>query len=65
VDRHWGQLLAGAALSTLLGVGAELAAPENRTDGNRTDAENYLMLAALNLVECVACAGSMPPSGKT
>ncbi|WP_017914559.1 MULTISPECIES: TrbI/VirB10 family protein [Xanthomonas] len=35
VDRHWGQLLAGAALTTLLGVGAELAAPENRTDGNR------------------------------
>jgi len=35
VDRHWGRLLAGAALTTLLGVGAELAAPENRTDGNR------------------------------
>ena len=28
VDRHWGQLLAGAALSTLIGVGAELAAPD-------------------------------------
>jgi type IV secretory pathway VirB10-like protein len=28
VDRHWGQLLAGAALSTLLGIGAELAAPD-------------------------------------
>lgn len=27
VDRHWGRLLAGAAVSTLLGVGAELAAP--------------------------------------
>ncbi len=26
---------AGAALTTLLGVGAELAAPENRQDGNR------------------------------
>lgn len=35
VDRHWSRLLAGAALTTLLGVGAELAAPENRTDGNR------------------------------
>ena len=30
VDRHWGRILAGAALTTLLGVGAELAAPENR-----------------------------------
>ncbi|HEL3180552.1 TPA: TrbI/VirB10 family protein [Stenotrophomonas maltophilia] len=35
VDRHWGSILAGAALTTLLGVGAELAAPENRQDGNR------------------------------
>ncbi len=35
VDWHWDRILAGAALSTLLGVGAELAAPENRTDGNR------------------------------
>jgi type IV secretion system protein TrbI len=32
---HWDRILAGAALSTLLGVGAELAAPESRTDGNR------------------------------
>lgn len=31
----------------------------------RTDAEKYLMLAALNLVECVAFAGSMPPYCKT
>ena len=29
------RILAGAALSTLLGVGAELAAPANSTDGNR------------------------------
>lgn len=38
VDWHWDRILAGAALSTLLGVGAELAAPESRTseDGNRT-----------------------------
>ncbi|WP_395026083.1 TrbI/VirB10 family protein [Comamonas odontotermitis] len=35
VDRHSGRILAGAALTTLLGVGAELAAPENRQDGNR------------------------------
>ncbi|MCU4119144.1 TrbI/VirB10 family protein [Variovorax sp. N23] len=38
VDWHWERILAGAALSTLLGVGAELAAPESSTgqDGNRT-----------------------------
>ncbi|WP_296560223.1 TrbI/VirB10 family protein [Pigmentiphaga sp.] len=35
VDWHWDRVFAGAALTTLLGVGAELAAPENRTDGNR------------------------------
>ncbi|GAB2468999.1 TrbI/VirB10 family protein [Comamonas humi] len=35
VDRHWGRILAGAALTTFLGVGAELAAPENRQNGNR------------------------------
>ena len=35
IDRHWGRILAGAALTTLLGIGAELAAPENRQDGNR------------------------------
>jgi len=37
VDWHWDRILAGAALSTLLGVGAELAAPRNQTsqDGNR------------------------------
>lgn len=34
-DWHWDRILAGAALTTLLGVGAELAAPENRQDGNR------------------------------
>lgn len=34
-QQHWDRILAGAALSTLLGVGAELAAPESRTDGNR------------------------------
>lgn len=35
VDWHWDRILAGAALSTLLGIGAELAAPESRTDGDR------------------------------
>ena len=35
MDRHWARIVAGAALTTLLGVGAELAAPENRQDGNR------------------------------
>ena len=28
VDRHWRELLAGAALSTIIGIGAELAAPD-------------------------------------
>ena len=35
VDWHWNRIFAGALLTTLLGVGAELAAPENRQDGNR------------------------------
>jgi len=35
VDYHWSRIVAGAALTTLLGVGAELAAPGNRQDGNR------------------------------
>ncbi|KUM44856.1 TrbI/VirB10 family protein [Pseudomonas sp. EpS/L25] len=35
VDYHWGRVFAGAALTTLLGVGAELAAPENRQGGDR------------------------------
>ncbi|EIV2911313.1 MULTISPECIES: TrbI/VirB10 family protein [Serratia] len=35
VDWHWDRIFAGAALTTLVGVGAELAAPENRQDGNR------------------------------
>ena len=32
---HWDRVFAGAALTSLLGIGAELAAPENRQDGNR------------------------------
>lgn len=35
VDWHWDRIFAGAALTTLLGVGAELAAPENRHNGGR------------------------------
>ncbi|GGH49299.1 TrbI/VirB10 family protein [Acidovorax soli] len=35
VDWHWDRVFAGAALTTLLGVGAELAVPENRQNGNR------------------------------
>ncbi|HCF1593941.1 TPA: TrbI/VirB10 family protein, partial [Pseudomonas aeruginosa] len=35
VDWHWDRIFAGAALTTLLGIGAELATPENRQDGNR------------------------------
>ncbi|WP_372360670.1 TrbI/VirB10 family protein [Xanthomonas sp. NCPPB 1325] len=35
VDWHWDRVFAGAVLTTLLGVGAELAAPENRQDGDR------------------------------
>lgn len=34
VDWHWDRLLAGTALSTLLGVGAELASPNRGIDGN-------------------------------
>jgi len=30
MDRHWARIPAGAALTTMLGVGAKLAAPENR-----------------------------------
>ncbi|WP_261540467.1 TrbI/VirB10 family protein [Burkholderia multivorans] len=35
VDWHWDRIFAGATLTTLLGVGAELAAPENRQNGDR------------------------------
>lgn len=35
VDWHWDRVFAGAALTTLLGIGAELAAPENRNGGDR------------------------------
>lgn len=35
VDWHWDRVMTGAALTTLLGIGAELAAPENRSSGDR------------------------------
>lgn len=35
VDWHLDRAFAGAALTTLLGIGAELAAPENRQNGDR------------------------------
>lgn len=36
VDNHWLRLIGGAVLSSVLGVGAELAAPENRgSNGDR------------------------------
>jgi type IV secretory pathway VirB10-like protein len=35
VDWHWKRLLSGAALSTVIGVGAELAQPDDRSGGNR------------------------------
>ena len=66
VDRHWGRILAGAALTTLLGVGAELAAPENRQDGNRIviagrdsvqDSVNQIGHALLGARECHEEAG--------
>lgn len=34
VDWHWGRILAGAALSTLLGVGSELATPDRSAGGS-------------------------------
>lgn len=35
VDWHWDRIFTGAVLTILLGVSAELAAPENRHDGDR------------------------------
>lgn len=32
VDAHWNEVFIGAALSTIVGIGAELAAPESRGD---------------------------------
>ena len=35
VNWHWDRIVAGAAMTSLLGIGAELASPANRTDGDR------------------------------
>ncbi|MEZ3137453.1 TrbI/VirB10 family protein [Stutzerimonas kunmingensis] len=35
VDWHWDRVVAGAALTSLLGIGAELAAPSSRDEGDR------------------------------
>jgi len=35
VDWHWDRVVAGAALTSLLGIGAELAAPSSRREGDR------------------------------
>lgn len=35
VDWHWGRIFAGAAVSTLIGVGAELAAPDRQSGEGR------------------------------
>lgn len=48
VDWHWDRILAGAALSTLLGVGAELAAP--RAEGNGTDVAGAVRSSAQDTV---------------
>ena len=34
VNWHWGRIFQGAALSTLIGVGAELASPAREGNGN-------------------------------
>lgn len=35
VDWHWDRIVAGAAMTSLLGIGAELASPSKRGDGDR------------------------------
>ena len=45
VDWHWSQLLAGAALSTLIGIGAELAAPD------RGDGQNQVIVATRQSIQ--------------
>ena len=45
VDWHWSRIFAGAALSTLIGVGAELAAPD------RVDGDGRIVIAARESVQ--------------
>ncbi len=35
MDRHWKNVLSGAAMSTLVGIGAELARPDQGSNGNQ------------------------------
>lgn len=35
VDWHWDRIVAGAAMTSVLGIGAELASPSNRGDGDQ------------------------------
>ena len=42
VDYHWRRIVAGAMLTTLLGVGAELAAPHAQTYGETVDAATLI-----------------------
>ena len=48
VDWHWDRILAGAALSTLLGVGAELAEP--RTEASGADVAGAVRSSAQDIV---------------
>lgn len=51
VDWHWDRIIAGAALSTLLGVGAELAAPTNNgADGRVIVATREGLQQSINTV---------------
>jgi type IV secretion system protein TrbI len=45
VDWHWNRLLAGAGLSTLVGIGAELAAPQ------RGGSEGQIIIATRQSVQ--------------
>ncbi|MEL1262842.1 TrbI/VirB10 family protein [Pseudoxanthomonas putridarboris] len=45
VDWHWRRIFAGAALSTLIGIGAELAAPD------RVDADGRIVIATRESVQ--------------
>lgn len=49
VDWHWRRIFAGAALSTVIGVGAELAAPDRRADG-----DDRVIVAARDSIEDTA-----------
>ncbi len=54
-DNHWGKLLAGAALSTLLGVGAELGSQNSGLGG--TGQQTVVVATSLNAEESVNQVG--------